>query len=498
MSTKSPSLRERIVRVLVSKWCWRVILGLFLLEALWFVFSAQYPMAFDENYHFGLIQLHARQWLPYFTSQPNDAGAYGAVARDPSYLYHWLMSYPYRLTTLFTHSQTAEIIVLRLLNVAMFAGGIVLYRRLVRRLGASPALTNSLFAVFVLIPVVPFLAATINYDNLFFLAVPFSALLALRFMDGLEQRRVDAGLLLGLIATWCLASLIKYPFLPVFGVAVLFLLWCLWRARLLGRAGLKSFAASFRALSWLRRIVLVLACVLAIGLFAERYAENAVSYHTPVPACNAVISQDECLEYGPYSRNYNDAQVKPSSFHVNIFSYVWQWLWGMWFRLFFAINYNYDTQEPLLVIAWTAVVCAVLLGVGIIVRFKALFGRQPARQFILWITIGYAAALFADNLSAYAQTGQPVAINGRYLVPFLPFVFVFGGIAWSQLLRRWQAAKVAVAVVVIAIFVLQGGGTMTFIVRSNDNWMWNNAAVRSVNRTVRRAASPLIIGKNVW
>ncbi|HSX30798.1 MAG TPA: hypothetical protein VLE99_02675, partial [Candidatus Saccharimonadales bacterium] len=131
MSGKVSALARRGVRGLASMWCWRVIVSFFVLEALWFVFSARYPMAFDENYHFGLIKLHAEQWVPFFTSQPHDASVFGAVVRDPSYLYHWLMSFPYRFISLFTHSQTAHVIVLRMINVGMFAYGLTLYRRIV-------------------------------------------------------------------------------------------------------------------------------------------------------------------------------------------------------------------------------------------------------------------------------------------------------------------------------------------------------------------------------
>ncbi len=469
-----------------------------MLETLWLVFSAQYPMAFDENYHFGLIRLHAEQWTPFFTVQPHNASVYGAVVRDPSYLYHWLMSFPYRLISLCTHNQTAQIIFLRLINVALFTYGIVLYRRIVRKIGVSRALTNALFAVFILIPVVPFLAAHINYDNMFFVAVPLTILLTLRLMDGFAYKRIGALNLLALLAVLFLSSLIKYPFLPVFAATGLFVAWRLWRTQLLSRAGLRSFAASFRPLPWVKQWLLVVVCLLSIGLFAERYAANIVTYHNPVPACDAVISEDECEQYGPYGRDHSLKQKRPASFHANPVVYGWQWLYGMWYRLFFAINYNYANSPPLLIISVTAIVMAVLLALGMAARFRPLFAGQPARQLIAWVTLGYILALFADGFSAYNKTAQPVAINGRYLIPFLPFLFAFGGLAWAQLLRGHLAVKAAFASVVIAIFLLQGGGTMTFIVRSNDTWMWNNGAVRAANRVVRSAVWPFVIGKNTY
>jgi hypothetical protein len=278
-----------------------------------------------------------------------------------------------------------------------------------------------------------------------------------------------------------------------------FVLWRLWRDRLLGPAGLRAFATDFVSLAGLRQGVLVVACLLSFGLFAERYAVNVVAYHDPVPACNAVISLDECTQYGPFWRDYQYAQTKPATFHPHLYGYVWQWLYGMWYRLFFAINYDYATRPPLLVISLVYVLLAVLALVGIVLRFRQLFAGHVARQLVGWVTLGYILVLFVDGFNAYSRTGQPVAINGRYLIPFLPFLFGFGGLAWAGLLRgRLSAVKATAAGVVIAVLVLQGGGVLTFVVRSSDNWYWNNGVVRSVNRGVRNVVSPIVLGKNVY
>ncbi len=487
----------RVTRWLGSQTAWRLLLGLFLLEALWFVFSARYPMAFDENYHFGLIKLHADQWLPFFTAQPHNAAVFGAVVRDPSYLYHWLMSFPYRLISLFVHSQPVQVILLRLINVALFGLGIELYRRILRQIGASAALTTSVLAVFVLIPVVPFLAAHINYDNLFFVAVALAILLAVRSLESFRVKRIDAATTLLLLAVLCLSSLIKYPFLPIAVITGLFLLWRAWRGGLLSKAGWQSAVTGFRKLQRWQSVLLVVLVVISAGLFTERYIDNLATYHDPVPACDAVISQDECAQYGPYGRDRIFAQEKPAAFHPSLGWYIGQWFYGMWYRLFFAINYDYATSPPLFVISRLAIGLAVMLGVGVTLRFRPLFRAQPVRQLILWLMAGYTLVLFVDGFSSYAKTAQPVAINGRYIIPFLPFVFALGGIAWSQLLRgKWAALKPVAASLVIATFLLQGGGTMTYIIRSGDVWLWNNGTVRSVNRIVRSAAWPFIIDKD--
>jgi hypothetical protein len=385
MSIHISAASRRVVALLSHKNSWRIVLGLFIFESLWLVYSAHYPMAFDENYHFGLIQFHAQQWVPFFTSQPDDSGTYGAIVRDPSYLYHWLMSFPYRLISVFTTNQTAHIIFLRMLNVTLFTYGLVLYRRILHRLGVSNPLSTAIFTVFILIPVVPFLAATINYDNLFFVSIGLTVLLALKLLDGFAERRVDAYALLLLIPVLFLSSLVKYPYLPVFAVTAIYLVWRVWRSHLLNRVGWRSFITNFKAIGLVRRVVIICFCLLAIGLFAERYGPNIVTYHNPVPACNAVISEDKCIQYGPYGRDAFYKQQKPTSFHANIFVYAWQWLFGMWYRLFFAINSDYATMSPLAGISMLAAVLCGLLTIGIIVRFRQLFAKKTSRQFVLWL-----------------------------------------------------------------------------------------------------------------
>lgn len=496
---KIAALPQRLPRLLGGTWGWRLVIGLFLLEALWFVFSAQYPMAFDENYHFGLIQLHAHQWLPFFTSQPPGTSVYGAIARDPSYLYHWLMSFPYRLLGLFTDNQTAQIIWLRLLNVAMFAYALMLYRKIVMRLGASNALSNGIFLIFILVPVVPFLAATINYDNLFLVAVAGSVLLTFRIMDELKRRQVSAASLLLLLIVLFLGCLIKFPFLPVLATTLIFVGWRLWREGFLNVAGLRGFMASFTKLSAIKQIVLVAGCLLSIGLFAERYGENIVQYHNPVPACNAVLSEDECIQYGPYGRDAYYKQTKPASFHPNIVVYAWEWLYGMWYRLFFAINYDYATRPPLLLVSGLGVAGAVVLVTGVgIAGSKGLFAGNKRRQLALWVTLGYVVTLFLDGYKGYVKTGQPVAINGRYLIAFMPLAFTLAALGWREVLRRYPHYKNLAAGLVLGVLLLQGAGTMTYIVRSDDSWLWPNSVVRSANHAVRTVVSPFIIGKNIW
>ncbi|HEY5442555.1 MAG TPA: hypothetical protein VIJ68_03385, partial [Candidatus Saccharimonadales bacterium] len=176
MTKTDTSASRRFITMLGSNACFRVILGLLVLQAAWIALSGRYPMAFDEDFHLGIIRLYAHHLSPFWSGQPAGGDQFGAVARDPSYLYQWLMSFPYRFVGLFTGDQTIQVLWLRAINIGLFTSGLVLYRRLLAKTGASRAMIHTCLLIFVLIPVVPLLAAQINYDNLFLPMVAFATL----------------------------------------------------------------------------------------------------------------------------------------------------------------------------------------------------------------------------------------------------------------------------------------------------------------------------------
>lgn len=466
------------------------VLAFFTLQALWIALSASYPMAFDEDFHFGIIQLYAHHLSPFWAAQPPDASVYGAVFRDPSYLYHYLMSFPYHLLTLITSSQTAQIIVLRVINIGLLVGALAVWRKLLLNLTASRALVHGVLLVYVLIPVVPFLAAQINYDNLFILLVGWALLLALRF-----YRRLGRGpgtampLALGLLALCLLTSLVKYAFLPIFavllvsGVVVGYQRFGRDMLRQLGR-GIRNFQPT------LRNVALVLLLLVALVLFLERYGVNTVRYHTPLPDCGKVLSIDECSQYGPWRRDYGLSQ-SPAPVPHNPILYADDWLSGMFLRLFFTLagpDQHFQTELPLL-LPCLAALAATAAGIAAL----ALRGRRTLRTGpwlpVLAAVAVYILAVYYTNYEAYVRTGAPVAINGRYLLPVLPVLMLAAGLALSRLLGRYPRVRLTVAVVLIGGF-FWGGGTFTFIVRSHDSWLWPNSLVRQVNSDTRRWLSP--------
>src|SRR5580704_2464794 len=135
---------RQVAQILGSRRLFLITLCYFVFQSGWIALSAVYPQAFDENFHFGIIKVYASHWSPFLTKQPVGGDPYGALARDPSYLYHYLMSFPYRFFHLFTHDQTSLVIALRLIDVCLFTIGLILFRRVLLRAKISRALTNVL------------------------------------------------------------------------------------------------------------------------------------------------------------------------------------------------------------------------------------------------------------------------------------------------------------------------------------------------------------------
>lgn len=480
-----------------------VVIGLLIIQAAWIALTAQYPMAFDESYHFGIIQIYAHQWTPFITATTQSTGGYGDLTRYDSYLYHYLMSFPYRLIASFIHQQAAQIIILRFLNIGLFVGGLALFRRLLRQVHISEGLNNFSLLVLVLIPVVPFLAATINYDNLVFLLVPLLASLALTCSNAIiKDKKIPSTSFLLLLIVGGLASLVKYALAPVFAATLLYLLIIFIRTPSKS-ALLATLTRSFLSLKHSLQVILVVGLIVSGGLFIERYGVNLVQYHSFEPDCSDIQDLSSCLKYGPWGRNYQmAANVKannPAS-DPPLQLYVPTWLGDMVYRLYFAINYDFSTYAPLPI---PIAVASIIGSTGLVLCF--VFWRsilRVDRQLLLFVAIIvlYVGGLFYVNFTEYLRYRTVVAVNGRYLIVVLPLMFAWFGLAYRRLLNGLLKSRaqsfIAIFSVVIMLLLLQGGGAATYLIHSKPIWYWQDKTLIDFNLGLQKVISPLVIGGN--
>jgi hypothetical protein len=86
-------------------------------------------------------------------------------------------------------------------------------------------------------------------------------------------------------------------------------------------------------------------------------------------------------------------------------------------------------------------------------------------------------------------------MNGRYLLPVLFFIAAIIGIAFSLELRKYANRKIIICILAM-VFFLQGGGILTFIVRSDSSWYWPNNTVNKVNSTAKKLTNHVIVKGN--
>ncbi len=504
------AINEWLMALLGSSKFFYGIVALLVLQAGWIALTARYPQAFDENYHLGLIKLHVEYGLlPFFSYQPEGASVYGAVISDPSYLFHYLMSLPYWLLSGLTSNETVQIIALRLINIGLFVWGLFVYRRLLAELKISRPLQNIVMLVFVLLPVVPLLAAHINYDNLM---VPITGLLFLyvvRYINYLRSRPVMAPLipvrmLLLILLFGAIGSVIKFAFAPILLATIVAVtaatIFYYVMSRIKPRGLRQLFDTSGRR--WIL-VLIAFATLLAVGLSFERYGMNLVQYGSPVPKCHKVLSIDECMDYSPWARDYKYSQIYPRPTAQGYAVYPFVWVWRMVYETMFTITSRtyppsdkvyYYGFSPLIVahvVAWIGVAGGVL---GIIVFWRRIRRNRPLTV-LLGITVFYAIILFIQNFSMYHHSGEAVAIHGRYLVPVYPVLLVCLAIGWRGLLERFGGLRYsAVVFLVLIILFMQGGGITNWLIRSNAEWYWpGNQAALQVNNTLKSVVDRVVI-----
>jgi len=455
-------------------------------------------MAYDEFFHLAAVQEYAKHWLPIATESVTHPEL-GAFARDPSFLYHYLMSFPYHLITTIWHSFTTQIIVLRFLNIGMFVGGMVFFWKTLLRAGISQKLANGVMFVFSVVPTFVMVAAQLNYDNMVFLVSGAALYLATDFVLRLKQKQtvtvpVVRGILL--LSLLLAGSVVKYAFLPVAGAVGIVVLVELIMAFRHGSYTFKDVTGSIRAANRLWLGVAVVLLLASGALFGERIGGNIVRYHTPAPDCAQVLNYDQCLSHDAYARNANYVNLKLSDQldKSDKITYPISWFQQMLRESFFAVGpkqVGYPTGAPLQPAFTAGYIIAVGLLLVLIASSVWLIRSNPVWRLWFITSVAYIAVLFGLNYKEFLRLGVPVAIHGRYAIPVIILIGALGVITVQHMLRgRWHRLNQVIAVLLVGMLVW-GGGWLPWVIRSSDNWMWPHAV--TATRTVRSVLWHVVI-----
>ena len=490
---------KQIYSILGSKKLFWIIFLIFIFEASWIALSAVYPQAFDEDFHFGLIKVYSHYWSPFLTKQPASANSFGAVIHDPSFLYHYLMSFPYRFIALFVHGTPGQVIILRFIDIGFFAWSLVLFRKILKRVGLSNQLTNLILFLFILIPVVPQLAGQINYDDLLMPLVAISCLLTFKTIDQIKAKDPKIITLFWLLIACLTATLVKYEFGPIFLGIILYLGYLIYKNyKSQFKYLVKQLYSGWGKQSLIWKLIMIVAFVFLMAMFIERDGYNLYKYHALAPNCSQVLTTSDCSAYSVWSNNNqthiatvnNQTHVK----FMNPISYLGSWAYWMWYRLFFAVSgpNNFINYPPLPLPAAGLLIIFVLAVYSILRYGRKIFHNNPYLAFIALVSFLYLVILITDGYSVYRYTGTLELMNGRYLLPVIFFLAAIAGTAFSVSLKNSVPKKLFFSALVLIMF-LDGGGLITFITRSDDTWYWSNSTVVKANHTAKKVASKLIL-----
>lgn len=506
MQRKNSRVSAFINRASRQLWAWfgtshffYAAITVFVLQAGWVAASGAYSMAFDEYYHYGLINLYAQQWSPFIT-QPDGPAVFGAVAQDPSYMYHYMFSFPFRLLALFTSNQTIQIIVMRLANIGLFVAALFIYRELLWRLGLSKRSGQIIVVFSTLLPVSVQLAAQLNYDNAQFLLVGAVLYTASGCLVRLRQNGfIEMLHIIWLSSLIMLGCLVKFTFLPFAVTVIIFMAIILVKSWFRRPKELPSVLRLGHSLWSVRGLLsLFVLGVLAVAI-AQRYGVNIVRYQSPAPRCDVVLSKNDCLAYDPYRR---DAGFRQSKYHEVLdykdkLNYPFRWFEQMIWEAYIVVGNRqsgYPVGRPLVAAYSTGHIIAYgMLAVWLLcLRRVWRFGTDALRLTIVVVVV-YAAILFVRNYGDFIRTGVPVAIHARYFIPVFPLIAAVVVVALHSFNTRivMVRQKVVVLTIIALLVTYWGGGIVPFVVRSDDSWMWPHAV--KPNQTLRSIIEPVVI-----
>lgn len=472
-------------RYLGSSWFLGIVIFIFIVESAWIALSFRFPMIYDEGTHLTFIRQYSDAWWPYTNDTP------GNMTTQIS-LFHYLLSFPYRVLEPVL-GETSVIIFFRFICIALVALGLLVYARVLTKMNIPRSATNIALLVFVLLPIVPLVSATVNYDNLLFLITALYILVAVKILG---SKKINAIHLMLLIIIGSIAALVKFSFLPVFAASVVFIVLRLsWLHR---KRTLSQLKVSLAKIPIKKKVFLSVLFIVSLTGTIGVYGVNLVAYQSLKPSCFEIRDRDECLKNGILKRGIvaketvNERAVLPrTNFTYSI------WFDGMLKTTNWSGNHSTENKfkfaGPLPAMDLLIFV-GVIIGVGaLLFMWRSLPLGIPAK-FGVFMFVFLAGTIFYMNYKTYYTLHAAYAIQPRYLLSLLPIII--GMVVWATyaLVLKWKPyAKLAVLGLVLLLFT-QGGGTITHILRSDSTWYWQDSRVIDANQTAKSILSKFVIG----
>lgn len=478
-------------RVFNSRRFTLLIILLFVIQALWIALSFTYPMIYDERFHFDIIQIYTNHHWPIIYNQPESYDVARDFSGEGSKLFHFLSSYIQRLLSITSLALPHQIIIHRLINISIVALGMYYFSILFDRLKINRGITNTALLILILLPVFTFMAATINYDNLLFLIVPLYFMSYLSLVDKSSHPTYQK--ILGFLTLGIIGSLVKFTFLAIFAALSLVLI-----IKVLKRYKITEIikGKSFWDGKFLTKLSLSLVFILISALFIQTYVVNLVKYQTPRPTCQQTLSKERCMDNSIIQRNEKLLSIRNKAETVTLQDYTYKWL-DFYNRGLYRTGAN-TVNAGGRVTRYTPLITRNILFfisiASVAVLIYAWKGMRLHKELKAISAVGllYLVLMYMQNVQLYYKYADYVALNTKYLIIFLPVLLVLIVMAYRSITISHTYLRLPILIIVLGI-LLQGGGVLTHITKSSNNWYWKNETVIETNEKLRRSLDPIIV-----
>lgn len=449
---------DTLAKFAATKLAFAVVLCLFVAQSLFLVFATHIGVPPDENNHIQFIQYYADNSVGPVFSEQAPTWNLGDKTREADYLYHYLASMIARLLP----GESIEVYAIRIVSVIAAVATIVLFAKLLRRLGVSSAAILVAVLVLTNLPMVLMVSSAVNNDVFVWLGCVALLLLLMRMWQ--RPNNVDALLMMNIIVAGGLVKRTLLPVCFVFGVLLILLLWKKW----------SIFKKQLTKIDW-KIVVLVIGLIISTGLFIERAGGNLYRYGTINPTCEQVQGEGPCQAFwGSKRKAWIDSGAPaegntwlPSGSTVEehlmpLPVFVTKWLISS------VVNVvNIQTQSwrhEVVPPAWLAPVLLILLllliGYGAVRDVRIAIKKRSGT--VMWRLVALGTAFLVlmvqlyVNYASYAKSHIfGLALNGRYIIPAL---IILVGLAcyYAALLLPRRASQILAIVAIVCILVFSG------------------------------------------
>ncbi len=428
---------SKIIDIVSSKKFLWFTLILFLIQSSFYALSIAYGLPPDERYHFSLIGFFVQNnFNPNITSQ-DGYFFLGEITKTPYILYHYLLS-PI-LALLAGFSQEVQVIGLRLINILMALGSLLVLSKIGDLLKLSRFTTNISVFIFASAMMFTFLSGAINYDNLVILLGFLSLFLMIRLIK--QREPLD-------LALWIVVSLAgllaKVTYTPIFVASALILIVVLRREVISLSIG---WIRAFKQHKALNSLIIVM----IVGLFSMAsytYVANLATYGSHNPSCVEVHSHEQCLDHAIYRRNLMLNEIDMSGFQPKLSEFGLEWSKQTTSGIFGTLSRN--SIQPFKTLVYAMVVLGLTLLSSTVWKFNY---RDKVLIYVLAVVVSYLAVLINENFRVYEIRGRLTATQGRYVFPVLPILYMLG-FHYLEQIKRSKWVKIGIVVIVIPLLLI--------------------------------------------